>query len=157
MITLTIDGEEVTVAPGTTILAAAQTTIPTLCFDERQAPFGACRVCLVGVEGAPGPVASCTTLVREGMQVDTQDPTARRVATAVVELVLSELPQPPAEHTELAQVARMLGVGEPRWPGEPSTSASTTSATRTWRSSTSCASPAGAACARATRSRGRSR
>jgi predicted molibdopterin-dependent oxidoreductase YjgC len=118
VITLTIDGEEVTVAPGTTILQAAATAIPTLCFDERQAPFGACRVCLVGVEGAPGPVASCTTLVREGMTVDTQDPTARRVATAVVELVLSELPQAPAEHTELAQVARMLHVGEPRWPGE---------------------------------------
>jgi len=117
MITLTIDGEEVTVPPGTTILAAARTPIPTLCFDERQAPFGACRVCLVGVEGAPGPVASCTTIVREGMKVDTQDPTARRVATAVVELVLSELPQPPAEHTELAQIARMLDVDETRWPG----------------------------------------
>jgi formate dehydrogenase major subunit len=75
-------------------------------------------VCLVGIEGAPGPVASCTTLVREGMKVDTQDPTARRVATAVVELVLSELPAPPAEHTELAQVARMLDIDEPRWPGE---------------------------------------
>jgi formate dehydrogenase major subunit len=117
MITLTIDGEEVTVPPGTTVLQAARTPIPTLCFDERQAPFGACRVCLVGVEGAPGPVASCTTLVREGMKVDTQDPTARRVATAVVELVLSELPHPPAEHTELAQVARLLDVDEPRWPG----------------------------------------
>ena len=55
--------------------------------------------------------------VRDGMKVDTQDPTARRVASAVVELVLSELPTPPAEHTELAQVARMLDVGEPRWPG----------------------------------------
>jgi formate dehydrogenase major subunit len=117
VITLTIDGEQVTVPPGTTILEAASATIPTLCFDERQAPFGACRVCLVGIEGAPGPVASCTTLVREGMQVDTQDPTARRVATAVVELVLSELPAPPAEHTELAQVARLLDVSEPRWPG----------------------------------------
>jgi bidirectional [NiFe] hydrogenase diaphorase subunit len=119
MITLTIDGEEVTVPPGTTVLEAARTPIPTLCFDERQAPFGACRVCLVGVEGAPGPVASCTTLVREGMKVDTQDPAARRVATAVVELVLSELPDPPAEHTELAQVARLLDVDEPRWPGPP--------------------------------------
>ena len=117
MITLTIDGEEVTVAPGTTILEAARDKIPTLCFDDRQVPFGACRVCLVGVEGAPGPVASCTTVVREGMKVDTQDATARRVATAVVELVLSELPAPPAEHTELAQVARMLEVEEPRWPG----------------------------------------
>ncbi|WP_053225776.1 2Fe-2S iron-sulfur cluster-binding protein [Solirubrobacter soli] len=117
MITLTIDGEEVTVPPGTTILQAAHTPIPTLCFDERQAPFGACRVCLVGVEGAPGPVASCTTLAREGMKVDTQDPTARRVATAVVELVLSELPQAPAEHTELGQVIRMLEVEDTRWPG----------------------------------------
>ncbi len=36
---------------------AAGGEIPTLCFDDRQAPFGACRVCLVGVEGAPGPVA----------------------------------------------------------------------------------------------------
>jgi predicted molibdopterin-dependent oxidoreductase YjgC len=117
VITLTIDGEEISVPPGTTILDAARQPIPTLCFDERQAPFGACRVCLVGVEGAPGPVASCTTLVREGMKVDTRDPTARRVATAVVELVLSELPEPPAEHTELAQVARMLEVDELRWPG----------------------------------------
>jgi predicted molibdopterin-dependent oxidoreductase YjgC len=118
VITFTIDGEELSVPPGTTILAAAREPIPTLCFDERQAPFGACRVCLVGVEGAPGPVASCTTLAREGMKVDTRDPTARRVASAVVELVLSELPEPPAEHTELAEVARMLDVGEPRWPGE---------------------------------------
>ena len=120
MITFEIDGTEVTVPPGTTVLDAARaldTPIPTLCFDERQAPFGACRVCLVGVEGAPGPVASCTTVAREGMKVSTTDEEARRVATAVVELVLSELPEPPAEHTELAQVARMLDVGEPRWPG----------------------------------------
>ena len=121
MITFELDGEELTVPPGTTVLDAARATggqIPTLCFDERQEPFGACRVCLVGIEGAPGPVASCTTVVREGMKVDTTDATARRVATAVVELVLSELPTAPAEHTELAAVARMLEVGEPRWPGE---------------------------------------
>ena len=120
MITFEIDGDAVTVAPGTTVLDAARangTAIPTLCFDERQAPFGACRVCLVAVEGAPGPVASCTTVAREGMKVSTTDATARRVAAAVVELVLSELPDPPAEHTELAEVARMLDVGEPRWPG----------------------------------------
>jgi formate dehydrogenase major subunit len=121
VIALTVDGVEVQVEPGTTVLEAARGAgreIPTLCFDERQAPFGACRVCLVGVEGAPGPVASCTTVAREGMKVQTTDATARRVATAVVELVLSELPGPPAGHTELAAVARMLDVGEPRWPGE---------------------------------------
>jgi formate dehydrogenase major subunit len=52
------------------------------------------------------------------MKVHTADPTARRVAAAVVELVLSELPGPPAAHTELAEVARMLDVGRPRWPGK---------------------------------------
>lgn len=121
MIRIEIDGEETLVEAGATVLEAARglgREIPTLCFDDRQDAFGACRVCLVGIEGAPGPMASCTTPVRDGMKVDTLDPASRRVATAVVELVLSELPQPPAEHTELAQVSRMLDVGTPRWPGE---------------------------------------
>jgi formate dehydrogenase major subunit len=115
-----IDGIELEVGAGTTVLEAVRAlgeTVPTLCFDERQAPFGACRVCMVGVHGAPGPVAACTTPCRDGMEIDTRDATARRVATAVVELVLSELPEPPAEHTELAAVARSLGVEDLRWPG----------------------------------------
>jgi predicted molibdopterin-dependent oxidoreductase YjgC len=115
-----IDGHELDVAESATILDAARAAgawIPTLCFDERLDAFGACRVCLVGVEGAPAPVAACTTPCRDGMRIATADATARRVATAVVELVLSELPEPPAPHTELAQVAARLDVGEPRWPG----------------------------------------
>jgi predicted molibdopterin-dependent oxidoreductase YjgC len=115
-----IDGHEVEVPEGATLLDAARAAgrwVPTLCFDERQAPFGACRVCLVGVEGSAVPLPACTTPCRDGMVVATEDPTARRVATAVVELVLSELPEPPAPHTELAVVARALDVGEPRWPG----------------------------------------
>jgi predicted molibdopterin-dependent oxidoreductase YjgC len=75
---------------------------------------------MVGVAGAPGPVAACTTLGRDGMVVDTRDATARRIAAATVELVLSELPDPPGDGTELAAVARELGVGgarELRWPG----------------------------------------
>src|SRR5262249_33802795 len=86
-------------------------------FDERQAPFGACRVCLVGVAGAPNPLPACTTPCRDGMAIDTADATARRVAQGVVELVLSELPEVPAPHTELAQIAAQLDVPEPRWPG----------------------------------------
>jgi NADH dehydrogenase/NADH:ubiquinone oxidoreductase subunit G len=116
-----IDGKPVEVPAGATILDAARAAgswVPTLCFDERQAPFGACRVCLVGVEGSPKPMPACTTPCRDGMKIDTQDPVGRRVAGAVVELVLSELPDPPAPHTELAQVARRLEVSEePRWPG----------------------------------------
>jgi formate dehydrogenase major subunit len=52
------------------------------------------------------------------MKVDTVDATSRRIAAATVELVLSELPEPPAEHTELATVARFFEIGEPRWQGE---------------------------------------
>jgi predicted molibdopterin-dependent oxidoreductase YjgC len=117
---IAIDGQELEVEPETTVLEAVRRlggAVPTLCYDDRQAPFGACRVCLVGLEGAPGPIPSCTTPCRDGMRIDTQDPTARRVAGAVVELVLSELPEAPGDHTELAAAARALGVGEPRWPG----------------------------------------
>ena len=117
---VTIDGTQIEVAPGTTVLEAVRSlggTVPTLCYDARQAPFGACRVCLVGAAGSRGPIPACTTPCREGLEIDTQDETARRVARAVVELVLSELPEAPAEHTELATIARMLGVEEPRWPG----------------------------------------
>jgi predicted molibdopterin-dependent oxidoreductase YjgC len=116
-----IDGRPVEVEPGTTILEAAQAAdryVPTLCFDERMAPFGACRVCMVAIDGAAAPLAACTTPCREDMRVDTEDETARRVAAATVELVLSELPEPPAEHTELAAVADFFGIGELRWQGE---------------------------------------
>lgn len=116
-----VDGVDVEVAEGATVLdatRAARRWVPTLCFDERQDPFGACRVCMVGVEGSAAPLPACTTPCRDGMTVTTEDAAARRVAGAVVELVLSELPEPPAPHTELAQVAAALDVGEPRWPGE---------------------------------------
>jgi predicted molibdopterin-dependent oxidoreductase YjgC len=118
-----VDGTTLAVEPGTTVLDAARAAgaaVPTLCFDERQEPFGACRVCMVGVAGAPAPLAACTTPCRDGMVVDTADATARRIAAATVELVLSELPAAPEEGTELAAVARSLGVdaGAPlRWPG----------------------------------------
>jgi predicted molibdopterin-dependent oxidoreductase YjgC len=118
---VTIDGRALEVAPATTVLEAIRQLggdVPTLCFDQRQAPFGACRVCLVGLEGAKGPVPACTTPCADGMVIDTGDATARRVVSAVVELVLSELPEPPGEHTELAAVARELGVaGQLRWTG----------------------------------------
>jgi len=117
-----IDGTDVEVQDGTTVLQAVRAAggdVPTLCFDERQEPFGACRVCMVGVRGAAGPMPACTTPCRDGMRVDTADETARRIAAATVELVLSELPEAPGENTELAVIARGLGVdGERlRWPG----------------------------------------
>ncbi|WP_230316133.1 2Fe-2S iron-sulfur cluster-binding protein [Conexibacter sp. W3-3-2] len=124
MTRLTVDGTEIEVADGATVLEAARAAahdVPVLCFDERMDPFGACRVCLVGVQGEDGTVdvvPSCTTIAKDGMVVHTRDERARRVAGAVVELVLSELPVAPAAHTELAAVARELGVTTTRWPGE---------------------------------------
>ena len=107
-----VDDVPVEVEPGTTALEAAKLAdrwVPTLCLDDRMAPFGACRVCLVEIEGARGPVASCTTICRDGMKIFTQADRARRVAANVVSLVLSELPVAPAPHTELAQRGRAVG------------------------------------------------
>jgi predicted molibdopterin-dependent oxidoreductase YjgC len=118
VIEVTVDGVPTTVAPGATVLEAVRAAggyVPTLCFDDRQAPFGACRVCLVAVAGTPIP--ACTTPARDGMAIDSRDARARRIAANVVELVLSELPDPPAEHTELAAVARHFELGAPRWTG----------------------------------------
>jgi predicted molibdopterin-dependent oxidoreductase YjgC len=120
---VSIDGTELEVQSGSTVLEAIRAAggdVPTLCFDARQEPFGACRVCLVGAEGAKGPIPACTTPCREGLRIDTADSVATRVARAIVELVLSELPVAPEPHTELAQVAQRLGVDPNalRWPGE---------------------------------------
>lgn len=117
---LTIDGQELEVADGATVLEAIRAaggSVPTLCFDDRQAPFGACRVCLVAAEGARAPLPACTTPCREGMKIDTHSDTVRRVVRTIVELVLSELPQAPGPETELAGVAAAVGAVPSRWPG----------------------------------------
>ena len=121
----TLDGRVVLARDGETVLDVATregTYIPTLCFDPRLAPFGACRACLVGVQGARGPVAACTTPVREGMVVDTRDPVAFRVGRGVVELVLSDFPEAALtrddDRGELRAVARHFGLEASRWQGE---------------------------------------
>ena len=73
-IRLTIDGIEVAVEKGRTILEAAQSVgirIPTLCHDRRLIPFGACRLCVVEVEGSRTLVASCAFPVGNKMVVRT--------------------------------------------------------------------------------------
>lgn len=79
MVTLTIDGIELAVKPGTTILEAAQQTgihIPTLCYDKRLAPYGGSFICMVEVTtGAHTAIApACVTAVAEGMEVATNTP-----------------------------------------------------------------------------------
>jgi formate dehydrogenase major subunit len=125
LVRLVIDGQDVTASDRATILDVARREkifVPTLCYDPRLASFGACRVCLVGVKGARGPVAACTTPVREGMIVDTKDAAATRVAKGVVELVLSDYPDDAlareGDRNELRDVAAHFGLKKSRYKGE---------------------------------------
>ena len=90
---LTIDGKVVEVPDGTTILDASKKTgikIPTLCYLENLQAIGACRVCLVEVEGAKTLVASCVMPAAEGIKVHTNTKRVRDARRMVVELLLSE-------------------------------------------------------------------
>lgn len=66
--------------------------IPHLCFDLRLKPQGACRLCLVEVEGIPEVVASCVTKVREGMRIKTNTPHLNELVRVNLELILSDHP-----------------------------------------------------------------
>ena len=93
--TVTIDGHEISVPAGTSVLRAAALAgvdIPKLCATDSLEAFGSCRMCLVEVDGAKGTPASCTTPCREGMQVHTDTDTLRRLRRNVMELYISDHP-----------------------------------------------------------------
>ncbi len=95
MVTLTIDGQAVSVPAGTSIMRAAMergTQIPKLCATDMLESFGSCRLCLVQIEGRPGTPASCTTPVAPGMVVHTQTETLARLRKGVMELYISDHP-----------------------------------------------------------------
>jgi iron-only hydrogenase group A len=93
MSVVTINGQTVEVAEGTTVLQAARHAgvhIPTLCFLEGRDPVGACRVCLVEIQGAKTLMAACATPCTDKMVVRTNSAKAREARRQVVELLLSE-------------------------------------------------------------------
>ncbi|MFT0860032.1 formate dehydrogenase subunit alpha [Ancylobacter sp. G4_0304] len=95
MVTLTIDGVEVTVAEGTSIMRAAMemgTQIPKLCATDMLDAFGSCRLCLIEIEGRNGTPASCTTPVAPGIKVHTQTPRLAQLRKGVMELYISDHP-----------------------------------------------------------------
>ncbi|MBR3191053.1 formate dehydrogenase subunit alpha [Bosea sp. (in: a-proteobacteria)] len=94
-VTLTIDGESVTVPAGTSVMAAAMslgTKIPKLCATDSLEPFGSCRLCLVEIEGRRGTPASCTTPAEDGMIVRTQSENLASLRKGVMELYISDHP-----------------------------------------------------------------
>ena len=95
MVTLTIDGFDVTVPEGTSIMRAAAEAgiqVPKLCATDSVDAFGSCRLCLVEIEGRNGTPASCTTPVAAGLKVHTQNSKLKQLRRGVMELYISDHP-----------------------------------------------------------------
>jgi formate dehydrogenase major subunit len=95
LVTLHIDGREVTVPKGTSLMRAAVDggiKVPKLCATDSLEPFGSCRLCLVQIEGRKGFPASCTTPAEAGMKVRTQSPQLQELRKGVMELYISDHP-----------------------------------------------------------------
>ena len=124
---VTIDGFEITVPKGTLVIRAAEQLgiqIPRFCDHPLLAPVGACRQCLVQVEGQPKPPASCTTVVTDGMVVRTQltSPVAEKAQRGMMELLLVNHPLdcPMCDkggECPLQNQAMSTGQGETRFDG----------------------------------------
>ncbi|HUZ51868.1 MAG TPA: NADH-quinone oxidoreductase subunit G, partial [Streptosporangiaceae bacterium] len=128
---VTIDGFEIVVPKGTLIIRAAEQLgiqIPRFCDHPLLAPVGACRQCLVQVEGQPKPPASCTTVCTDGMVVHTQltSPVAEKAQRGVMELLLVNHPLdcPMCDkggECPLQNQAMTAGAGETRFDGKKRT------------------------------------
>ena len=95
MVKLKIDGKEVQIEKGATILAAAEQVgvkIPTLCFLKKVSPTGACRICVVDIAGIDKPMTACNTVAVDGMVVTTQSERIAKIRRQVVELLLVNHP-----------------------------------------------------------------
>ncbi len=115
-VTLSIDGQTVTVPEGTSVMRAAMETgikLPRLCATDSLNAFGSCRLCLVEIDGRAGTPASCTTPVGPGMRVHTQTERLGRLRRGVMELYLSDHPRD--GDGELRDAAAEVGLREVRY------------------------------------------
>ncbi|MDF9408454.1 [FeFe] hydrogenase, group A [Pelotomaculum isophthalicicum JI] len=125
MVTLTIDGKEVQVEQGTTVLEAAKKVninIPTLCYLKDINVIGACRICVVEVKGARTLQAACVTPATENMVVLTNTAAVRNSRRMTLELILSNHPfQCPTcvrnQNCELQSLAEAFGIREVHYQG----------------------------------------
>ena len=125
MVNVTIDGRKLQVPKSATVLTAAKASginVPSLCYHPELRPEGACRVCVVEVEGAKSLVASCVYPVNEGMVVHTNTPAVREARKMIVELLLANHPQDclscqRSTNCELQDMAADLGIRKVRFDG----------------------------------------
>ncbi|MEN3950652.1 NADH-quinone oxidoreductase subunit NuoG [Iodidimonas sp. SYSU 1G8] len=95
MPTLTIDGQQVTVEPGTTVLQACEIVgveVPRFCYHERLSIAGNCRMCLVEQEKSPKPIASCAMPAADNMVIHTNTPQVKKAREGVMEFLLINHP-----------------------------------------------------------------
>ena len=122
-ITVTINGRQVSGKDGVTILEVAQENgidIPTLCYLKDLSPLGACRLCVVEVEGSRTLVGACHTPIAEGMVIHTHSPKVLATRRILVELMLASHPDSclvcdKANLCELRKIAADLDIGLPRF------------------------------------------
>jgi len=91
-VTLEIDGVQVTVPEGTSLMRAAaiaEVKVPKLCATDTLKAFGSCRLCLVEIEGRKGYPASCTTTVAPGMKIKTQSDKLMSLRRGVIDLYVA--------------------------------------------------------------------
>src|SRR5512143_1616887 len=127
MMTVTVDGKKVEVPVGSTILEAANAAgsrVPVLCHDNKLHPFGACRICLVEVEGTPRKFTpSCTTPATDNMVVKTTSPALIEARRMVLELLLIKHPLDcpvcdKAGECSLRDLVHEYGLGQSRFDAE---------------------------------------
>ncbi|MDK2821492.1 MAG: NADH-quinone oxidoreductase subunit [Clostridia bacterium] len=126
MVNITIDGKQMTVEEGKTILEVAKANgiyIPTLCYHPKLRPIGSCRLCLVAIEGREKPVTACNTPVAEGMVVRTSTPEILEMRKGIINMILSMHPEDcltceKAGNCELQECAYNLGVKKGTLPLE---------------------------------------
>lgn len=123
LVTMSVDGRDITVPEGTSVLRAAALAginIPKLCASDNLEAFGSCRLCAVEIEGRRGYPASCTTPVAEGMAVTTQTGKLAKLRRNIMELYISDHPLdcltcPANGDCELQDMAGAVGLREVRY------------------------------------------
>lgn len=117
-VTLTINDREVRVKEGMTILEAARDAgihIPTLCYHEKLAPYGACRLCTVEISrnGRTQLVTACVYPAEDGLIVQTESPQVTKIRKMLLELMLASSPA-----KTIQDLAHQYGVAKPRFEAE---------------------------------------
>jgi len=125
MLTIEINGKKLEATKGETILTVARRNgieVPTLCHMEGLAPSGACRMCVVDVEGFPNLLTACSYPVADGMKVKTHSPRALETRRTIVQLLLTNHPDDclycsRSSNCDLQGLARDLGVARREYHG----------------------------------------